>query len=228
MTTPADIIETFYIVDFDRTLADSDKLLEVFIEISQQFTNIPLEQIEAADRDVKARGDSFDTAGYVRDRLSSEDNVDAWANLEKQFIHESRALNMLLPEAHELLEWLQQSRNRYGILTYGNPLWQRLKLTAAGFKHVKHIIMEYKEKGRMISSWQQPDGTFLIPEALGGGIAKRIVMIDDKAASFVDFPESPSKGYWVLDLANALPSQLGEVPENVEHVTSIEEFLGRI
>jgi FMN phosphatase YigB (HAD superfamily) len=221
--------KTFYIVDFDRTLADSDKLLEVFIEISQQYVNFPTEQIEAADRDVKARGDSFDTAGYVRDRLSEDNKLDEWARLEKQFIHESRSFNMMLPHATDLLDWLKQSGSHYGILTYGNPLWQRLKLTATGFKHTNHIILEHKEKGRLVSSWQQPDGTFQLPKEFGGIVAGRIVMIDDKAASFIEFPDSTAaKGYWVLDFAHALPSQLGEVPENVERIGSLEVLLGRL
>ena len=136
----------FYIVDFDRTLVDSDKLLEVFVEVSREYIDIPREQIEAADRDVKSRGDSFDTASYVRDRLAETGSGDLWADLEKRFIHESRSLNYLLPGAAELLEWLAAHGKHYGILTYGNPLWQHLKLTASGFNNVRHMILEQKEK----------------------------------------------------------------------------------
>lgn len=205
----------FYIVDFDRTLVDSDKLLEVFVEVSQEYIAIPREQIEAADRDVKSRGDSFDTASYVRDRLAETGNADKWADLEKRFIHESRSLNYLLPGAAELLEWLASHGKHYGILTYGNPLWQHLKLTASGFNHVRHIILEHKDKGRLISSWQNTDKSFRLPEAFGRRVANRIVMIDDKAVSFEGFPVGTSKGYWVLDPAHELPSQQGSVPVNV-------------
>lgn len=205
----------FYIVDFDRTLVDSDKLLEVFIEIANRYFDIPREQIEKADADVKKKGDSLDTAGFVRDHLSNQGRSEEWANLEKQFIHESRSLNYLLPGAAELLEWLAANGKRYGILTYGNPLWQHLKLTASGFNHVRHIILVDKEKGKFVNNWQLPDGTFRIPDALGRGDASSIIMIDDKAVSFVGFPSLPSRGYWVLDPSNELPSQQGEVPKNV-------------
>ena len=57
--------QEFVIVDFDRTLVDSDKLLEVFIIVAGEFVEIPAEQIEATDRDVKLRGDSFDTASLL-------------------------------------------------------------------------------------------------------------------------------------------------------------------
>lgn len=219
--------DTFYVVDFDRTLADSDKLLEVFMEISQQYIDIPKEQIEAADRDVRMLGDANEAARFIRDRLAEHSRNGDWEKLEKQFIHECRALNMLLPGATELLDWLQRENKRFGILTYGNPLWQRLKLTATGFKHIRHIVIEHKEKGKFISSWLQEDGKFAVPEALGGGVADKIVLIDDKAVSFSGFPPLPSKGYWVLDPDNELPSQLGDVPPHVERYRTLHEFLRR-
>jgi FMN phosphatase YigB (HAD superfamily) len=215
----------FYIVDFDRTLADSDKLLDVFITVANQFLEIPQEQVEAADRDIKAKGDSFDTASYVRDKLSEKGELVRWGELEKQFIHESRALNMLLPGASELLTQLSARQLRYGILTYGNPLWQHLKLTAAGFNHVHRIVTVNKHKGKLISSWQQDDGIFKLPHEFGGGSANNVVLIDDKAVSFNSFPDSPSKGIHVVDYERILPSQEGSVPSNVTHVSSLREAL---
>lgn len=207
--------QPYYIVDFDRTLVDSDKLLQVFIEVAQQHGGIDREQIEAADAAVKSTGDSFDTAGYVRDHLTADGRPEEWAKLEKQFIHESRSLNYLLPGASELIEKLKSTNSEFGILTYGNPLWQRIKMTAAGFNHVPHIIMTQKEKGRLISSWQQEDGLFQMPQEFGHSQVERVVLIDDKAVSFTEFPDAPSHGFWVLDPAHELPSQQGSVPGNV-------------
>lgn len=221
MTVPVPQSSEFYIVDFDRTLADTDKLNEVFIEISEEFHAISRERIEKAQEDVARTGDSFDTASYVRDRLYEEGRGEEWAELEKRFIHESRSLNYLLPGAAELLQWLTDNHKRFGILTYGNPLWQRIKLTAAGFNHVKHIIMEQKEKGRFISSWQQPDGSFILPAALGGGTADTVCMIDDKAVSFDHFPSLPSRGFWVCDPAHELPAQQGSVADNVQRFSEL-------
>lgn len=206
----------FYIVDFDRTLVDADKLLEVFIEIAHRYFDIPREQIEKANEDIKARGDSFDTAGYVREHLYEQDRGDEWKSLKKAYIQECQALNMLLPGAAELIQWLESHDKQYGILTYGNPMWQGLKITAAGFEQTNHIVMVHKEKGRLIGSWQDESNTFRLPEAFGGGLVDRIIMIDDKAISFGEFPGLPSKGYWVLDPAHELPSQQGTVPSNVE------------
>jgi len=205
----------FYIVDFDRTLADSNVMTEIFTQVAEEFSQIPKEQIERRDAELKQRGDTFFLASYVREQLNREGRVSEWPELEKRFIHESRALNYLLPGATELLERLEARGYRYGILTYGDPLWQRLKLTAAGFNHVKHIITEQKEKSALIRKWQLPDESFEIPQEFSGGVANSIVLIDDKAVSFSGFPGQPSRGYWVVDKDNMLPSQSGEVPENV-------------
>lgn len=207
--------DSFYIIDFDRTLADSDKLFDVFLGVVDHYLVLPREQVESAYADVKARGDSFDTASYVRDHLADRGDTDQWEQLEKQFIHESRALNMLLPGAVELLAYLHSSRSRYGILTYGNPLWQHLKLTASGFNHVHRIVMEQKEKGRLVSSWLHSDGLYHLPQEFGGGTARRIIMMDDKAVSFEGFPAEPSVGYQVVDQSKILPSQVGDIPANV-------------
>jgi phosphoserine phosphatase len=219
---------TFYIVDFDRTLADSDKLTDVFIGIAGEHYEIPAEQIRKTYQDMKTKGDTMDTATFVRDQLREMGRQDDWDDLEKQFIHESRSLNMLLAGAAELLQWFASSGNRYGILTYGNPLWQRMKLTAAGFNHVNHIVMEQKEKGKLISSWQGSDGEFRIPEALGRGYADKIVLIDDKAVSFENFPDEPSRGYWVCDPAHELAVQKGSVPHNVERHADLYSVLEQL
>lgn len=211
----------FTIVDFDRTLADTDKLNEVFFAIVEQYDIVSRADLEKADADVKLSGDSFDTAGYVRETLLAAGRGADWSRMEKQFIHESRALNMLLPGAAELLAMLAERNALYGILTYGNPLWQHLKLAAAGFNHVPRIVMTHKEKGRLVSSWQQSDGSFTLPNEFGGGTVDAIMMIDDKAVSFVDYPGMPSYGYWVLDPARELPSQQGSVPANIVRVPDL-------
>ena len=218
----------FYIVDFDRTLVDSDKLTEVFVEIAEEYNAISKERVLKASEDMKLIGDSFDTAGYVRDHLNEQNRGEEWDRLEKQFIHESRSLNYLLPGATELLEWLAANGKHYGILTYGNPLWQHLKLTAAGFNHTKHMVLEQKEKGRLISSWQKSDGSFRLPDALGKRSAGRIVLIDDKAVSFDGFPAGPSKGFWVLDPAHELLSQRWSVPENVVRESNLYDVIQKL
>lgn len=217
-------LDNFYIVDFDRTLVDSDKMFEVFVEVARTFIDIPTQQIELAELEIKQKGDSFDTAGYVRECLNREGRRDVWDDLQKKYIHESRSLNYLLPGAAELLEWFDKKGEKIGIVTYGNPLWQHIKLTAAGFNHANHIITETKEKGRLVRRWRD-NNIFHLPDALGGYTVKAITMIDDKAISFLDFPNRPSGGYWVLDPLRELPSQQGTVPKNVSRHNNLYSVL---
>ncbi len=229
ITVPTSSYEdTFYVVDFDRTLADSDKLLDVFISIANYYTDISYEQIKKIDADIKIKGDSFDTARHVRDQLIDRGMLAQWHQLEKQYIHESRSLNMLLPGAAQLLEFFTTTSRRYGILTYGNPLWQHLKLSASGFNHVPRIVTTQKKKGNYIASWQRDDKIFSLPDEFGGGEAAKIVLIDDKAVSFDGIPGRPSRGYHVVNYDTALPAQRGEVPGNVTRVTSLYEVIERL
>ncbi len=221
--TPQEQLATFYIVDFDRTLADSEKLFNVFLSIADQYVTIPEAQIADAHEQMIRKGDSFDTAGYVRGALNDQGKSDEWDKLEKQYIHEARSLNMLLPGANELLETLNRRHLRHGILTYGNPLWQHLKLAASGFNHVHRIVTVNKEKGKLVSSWQQADGSFKLPQEFGGGFVDRIVMFDDKAVSFDGFPAAPSFGAYVVDFDNMLPSQKGTTSDNVKHFINLAD-----
>lgn len=219
--------DAFYVVDFDRTLADTDRMFEVFLQVADEYITIPRHQIEAAAADVKRRGDSFDTAGYVRNYLIGQGRLDDWDRLTHRYVCESQSLDMLLPGAAELLGALRSQPLKYGILTYGNPLWQRLKLSAVQLQRIPHIVMTTKDKGRLIGGWQGQDG-FSLPSRLGGGTAERIVLIDDKAASFEAFPGVPSWGYWVLPEGPELPSQQGRVPGNVSRVSSLYEVARRL
>lgn len=226
MSTPApNNPGAFYILDFDRTLADTDKLLEVFIQTVNHYVDLPVSKVKAADASLRSVGDSFDTAGYVKDYLYTHNRPEAWTQLERQFVHESRSLNMLYPGAAELLDRLEEAGLRYGILTYGNPLWQHLKLAAAGFDHIPRIVILTKQKSSIITSWQQRDKTFVLPQEFGGGHASEIVLIDDKAVSFDGFPAISARGYWVLDPVHEQSSQRGVVPLNVKRLNALSEIL---
>ncbi len=215
---------TFFVVDFDRTLVDSDKLLEVFVEIASRYSTISSEQVRKLDFEIKQRGDSLFLAQYVRETLNDEGRLSDWEKLEKDFIREARHLNFLLLGADEFLEWLTLNNRDFGILTYGDPLWQKLKLSATGFNHVRHIVTEHKEKGKLIAKWLQDDGGFTVPKEYGGGTYEKLVLIDDKAVSFKDMP-SIAIGYWVLASGHELPSQVGDTDHNVTRYDNLLDIL---
>jgi hypothetical protein len=190
------MIDTFYILDFDRCLADTNKLDAAFLaQIDKQSIGLDTQVISAARRTVEAQGESFDTAMYVRTMLAKrgEEGERNWTILLDSFTKTATQEDMLLPFARDLIEYLQKMRYQFGIVTYGGRIWQLTKMSAAGLIEMPHIVTSVKEKGTLLTSWQQADGSFLIPSELTGQgaiRAKRLVFIDDKPISFTGLPQN--------------------------------------
>lgn len=220
--------DTFYVVDFDRTLVDSDILLERFIAVVAKHTDVSTEGIVQAGQRAQQQGESFDAARYVRATLALQGHDEHWRELSDRFAEESSAGDMMLPGAARLLEALGGQKCRYGILTYGSPLWQGLKIRASGLHEVPRIITTHKEKGRTIAAWRLNGDEFALPPEFGGGVVQSIVLIDDKAVSFDGFPGAPSHGFHVVSSELGLPAQRGSVPGNVQRLTSLHEVVDRL
>lgn len=217
--------ETFYILDFDRCIGNTDALFDIFERTIISHTGVTAWTLRNVRHEVEAVGDSFDTATYVRAQLHLQHQEHKWRELEEDFISSCLNEDMLHPGSRELIAWLNEQNLPYGILTYGEKTWQKLKLKAAGLGKTPQLITDNKHKGSLLQTWQQADGTFALPHELGGGTYSAVVLIDDKAVSFDGFPSLPSQGYWVLDKHHILPSQEGSVPENVRRLTSLKELL---
>lgn len=216
------IADTFYILDFDRCIGNTDKLFDAFERTVVDHTGLTAWSLRNVRHEVEAVGDSFDTATYVRAQLHLANEEQKWRALERDFVSSSEKETMLTPGAQELLDWLNSNNLPYGILTYGEKIWQKLKIQAAGLKEVPQLITTNKHKGSVIQEWQRTDGVFKLPDELGGGLYRSLVLIDDKAVSFDNFPPLPSTGYWVLPRGHVLPSQAGEVPGNVTRLASLK------
>lgn len=220
--------DTFYVIDFDRTLVDSDSLLEEFAAKVAEYTDVSTEDIMGADRLAKQKGESFDAARYVRTRLTQRGEGKYWHELSDRFIKDLPAVDVMLPGASRLLEAFDRQGCRYGILTYGSPLWQELKIRASGLDEVKRIITTRKEKGRIVAEWQSGGGVFVLPPEFGGGVVQSIVLIDDKAVSFEGFPGAPSYGFHVVGEGLGLRAQRGSVPGNVQRLTGLQKVAAHL
>lgn len=219
------ISDTFYLLDLDSTIVDSDKLLEQFITLARQYVDLSVEQMSRIDTDIKQAGESFDAASYVRSRVVKGSSLTQWRQLKKQYVRETSASEVLLPGAMELFEFLGSTGCHYGILTYGNPEWQHLKLSATALGDVPYLVTARREKGKLIASWQGADGVFALPEEYGGERAASVCLVDDKAISFKGFPGRPSYGCHVVRPGELLPSQRGEVPLNVVRARSLYDVV---
>lgn len=220
-------LKTFYVLDFDRTLADTDALFRVFESVLDEH-GIDLVQLKEVRRREEAPGNSFETVSYLRKQFA-ENGTRSWATIKRQFIAEARTHDVLESGARELLAKLDSQSIPYGILTFGDEAWQLAKLEAADCLSIPHIVTQIKEKSTILKSWKQENSPFLIPSALLSNgqarYAKTIVFLDDKAVSFQNIPEGVRGIHVVSPSGMVLPSQKGVLPDRVVSVKGLSEAI---
>lgn len=219
-------MSVFYVLDLDRTLANTERLYDVLQEVLERYTNVTVEMLNEERAAVESRGESFKMIHSLRHLLEkTRSNVD-WEQIERTFIETALQTDGVLePHALDLLEILDSKRLPYGIITYGNEAWQLAKIEAAGLLSVPHLVTRIKEKGHLLAGWQRSDGSFVIPPAMTQNFQSiavdSIVFLDDKAISFKDIPEGVRGIFVRSPLRDLLPSQMGTLPEGVETVSGL-------
>lgn len=218
--------DRFFVLDFDRCLGNTTALQSLLEEVVVRLTTITREQMQAAQAATEQSGGSFDTAGYVQEKLREQGEPARWDELARHFVTEGRRRDLLEPGARELLDMLREQDVPHGIVTYGGRLWQLAKLEATGLADVPYLITDTKEKGRMIAQWRHVD-RFRIPTELAPDeplAARALTLVDDKATSFDELPKE-ADGIYVLPPRGQvqLASQQGEVAANVTAVHGLEE-----
>lgn len=213
------VVDTFYILDLDRCLVNTEKLQLLLQQIIRRELGILPDEMNLARRAYERVGGSFDTAGYVMGVLDGKnmDGPAVWHEITRMFIRESQAQDMLQPYASELLRRLDMLGARFGIVTYGNDAWQLTKLEAASLGTIPHLVTHDIAKARLIASWQHGEG-FLVPTLLAGGIpltARQLVLIDDKPVSFIGLPAGV-RGICAVAPGATWPDEvLVQLPSNV-------------
>ncbi len=223
--------EVFYVLDLDRCLVNTEKLLASLLEIIEHKAGIPPEEIDIARRECEKAGGAFDIVDYVMGSFDGrgQDGPAKWEEIKHDFITASRQHDMLAPHAGELLEALERKKIHYGIVTYGMDIWQLTKIAAAGLAEIPHVVTHDVVKGRLISSWQLASGHFLIPRALSGAaglVAGRIVFVDDKPVSFGSIPP---EAVGICALAPGVvwsDEQLSNLPSNVAVTEGMKGVMG--
>ena len=214
-------VDTFYVLDLDRCLVNTEKLQLLLQQIIQRELGILPDEMNLARREYERAGGSFDTAGYVMGVLDGKnlDGPAVWHEITRIFIRESQAQDMLQPYASELLRRLDTLGARFGIVTYGNDAWQLTKLEAASLSAIPHLVTHDVAKARLIASWQHQEG-FLVPTLLAGAggsplIARQLVLIDDKPVSFIGLPAG-ARGVCAIAPGATWPDELlVRLPSNV-------------
>lgn len=218
---------TFFVLDFDRTLGNTEKFHDVLEQvIKEEVATITIGSLRAARARAEAAGKSFDTIDYVRQFLT-QSTTTTWQDVLQAFIRQAKTQDMLLPHAAELLRLLDEKKIPYGIITYGGEAWQLAKIEAANLLAVPHLVTHIEEKSRILAGWKHHDNeSFVIPPALTRDFrpltVDMIVFLDDKAKSFHLIPAGV-KGIHVHSATQPpLPSQQGVLPPDVTSVAGLD------
>lgn len=218
------IEEVFYAIDFDRCLSDTDKLDKIFYRLANdEYPQLDATELLRARNEVEDTGRTFDQIGALQ-KIFNESEL---ADFLDVFISRAVQEDVLSPGARDLLKALEERNLAYGIVTFGGIRWQQVKIKASSVDSIPTLITDHTGKGEIIATWQQPDGTFLIPSDLTTRelYVKTVVLLDDKAIAFKGLPQA-SRGYWVQSTTKPLlPSQNGDIPSNVRIAHGLEQVI---
>ena len=218
---------TFWALDFDRCLGGTPALYDLFASIIQELGIISTTQLQDARHKIEQTGGSFDVISYLYQyRLIDDAMYDRVVETYCQRAHDDPR-GMLEPGAEAFLEWLRRANQAFGILSYGDERWQRLKIAASGLSAVNTMITPEKRKGRLIASWYgDQEAAYTVPSIFTSGSTQfdEVVLVDDKAVAFDTLPAT-ARGYWLQIERTLLPSQQGSVPGNVTIVQSFTEIM---
>lgn len=219
-------LNKFYVLDFDRCLGRIDGLAALLYR-SAELSGIDATRLAEARAQVEASAGSFDALEWIKTNYAP----DAFEAVMKKY-HELEPKEPLLePGAADFLRRLKEGGVPFGIMTYGGEAWQRAKLARAGLSDVPAVITASTKKGIEIAGWETGEHDFRLPKEIAGYdesvFAKEIVLIDDKASAFSGLPRDGAAGYLIMHSEQVMPSQSGDIPENVVRVRSFEEIAER-
>lgn len=210
---------TFYLIDFDRTIYDTIKGADIMIEelsrISEQSAETIRQQLQESDK--------ISVSFAIRDRIVDLVGEELANKVEESFVKRAQSQTMLLEGTNELIDYIRSLGSPFGILTYGSPRGQEMKIRSAGMSEVPHLITDRSHKGALMAEWWQGDH-FTLPTELGGGTADQLVLVDDRLLSFDGLPLN-ALGYWLAPELSVFDTI--EHSPQVQTVASLREVIER-
>lgn len=192
----------YWAVDFDRCLGNVDVLFAHYVAVLNDHRLITPEEVIAARKRVESTKGSFDLVGFLRKTEGVTD--EQLALVGEEFIF--RSINdpaVLMPGADYFLKYLTANyAGQYGIVTFGNPYWQHLKIKAAGLADVPCLVVGSVHKAQEIAQWYDAfDQGYHLPDVLTmegqvGLVADEVILVDDKKRAF-DAIHTATRGYWI-------------------------------
>lgn len=214
----------FQALDFDRTIFRTRTMQQKLIDALALYRPGLEKEIEKESIAHGARGESFFIFQYLRERLGTVDFPDFMT----QFRASTPVDALVKDGAHERLAYaFSQPGWSGGIMTYGAPEDQRMKLDMLDMAKYPHYITSTPDKGAIIASWLQPDGTFLLPDEYGGGVVDVVTLDDDKLRAFQGLPKQ-AYGMWLTKDAEALTQVPQELQDRVVPVKDLFESIDHL
>lgn len=191
MDTNAELHDTrrtatvFQALDLDRTLFDTEKLEEVSRALVARMHPEVAFLAEQESARAIAAGTSFFIFRFLEAQLGDKEYGAYLAELKRS----TQPEDFLLKGVAERIAFAT-SRHGWttGVLTYGRAEDQHLKLELSGLTRMPFLATDTPDKGRVIASWQQTDGTFQLPRALGDRRVEIVTLDDDKPQAFTHMP----------------------------------------
>lgn len=235
-------IDAFIVLDLDRTLLNTDALMDLLFEQLSQTDGTNTEEVQAAKNVSYAhKGKSFDVTTLIDDRFGDG----TFERLHQQIIAMAHDVDMrkrlLYAGASDLIETLESAGSYYSILTHGSQEFQSDKLRLLGALTDRleppfnaYITTETNKAEWINRQWQRDRARFMVPNDVyrqRSVAAQSIIVIDDKRTNLettnehikgilVDNDTHPAEGTLsVLDIAMHLSMWEGKFDEIARHYT---------
>lgn len=222
-----DIIDEFYVIDFDRCIGNVDASFELLKVVLDKLSIIKIKDIQKARLDAESNGLSFDAIDYV---LKTGSCVDLDA-IKRTYIELAEPIkDKLLEEgAFEFIDYLKKTKKNFCIMSYGNECWQSLKFKAVDITDKPLVLVKNKRKGSHIASWlNEMTDKFDIPGTCFvdgiSRVARTVILIDDKAVAFEGLPGSAT-GYLVQGSAKSGLIESDMISKSIKRVFRINEII---
>jgi len=191
----------FYIFDLDRTLFDTVKGSELLVSLIKERSEEAAAEAVSRIHDLTVVGASFSIRDLLVEIVGESVTKEVYASFESMVEGDM----LLLDGARDVMAFASENSLGWGILTYGSPEGQRLKLQAIGLDGSAYMITDKRDKGELLRTWRQDNGQFVLPAAFGGVTVDEIVFVDDRLFSFDGLPEGVV-GYWIAPELSVMDS----------------------
>ena len=206
-----------YVLDFDRTLADTDDMFDKLCEAAEQVDPALKQKLIKYNEERLSQGDErpmFHPGSVFGDQKAEvyKAFVQNTSEEEREYIYE---------DAKRLLNKVKKLGKMAVVLTFGDPEWQEAKVKATlGVEEfdLPVVYTEKKIKSKTIDSWREKDDTYKI----GSYKADQVVGVGDEISDFIDYDNLPNARGYLVDPHDKKKDQL---PNNVEKIKSLDEVV---